>query len=211
MVDGGSNVCVTGDLCSLLDVVNIDPITIFVTIEGAPTSYDDCITKHGLLPMTLTDGTIYYQPCYYCANMVETIISPAAVLASSDVFYSWTQDGFKDPTVPGWIRFSSHDGLATMSFPLQCCDGLYYCDTNVFTINRDPVCFRFQRVSTNTLPSVSRPPSKFKPTTCAQQIESEVWALLFGSPGEGQLDVLPKHVYGTPPVFENHPFHSIFF
>ncbi len=42
-------------------------------------------------------------------------------------------------------------------------------------------------------------------------MESEVWALRFGSPREGQLDMLPKHVNGTPPVFEYHPFHHIDF
>jgi hypothetical protein len=35
--------------------------------------------------------------------------------------------------------------------------------------------------------------------------------LRFGSPGEHQLDVLPSHVIGTPPVFEYHPFRSIDF
>jgi hypothetical protein len=30
-------------------------------------------------------------------------------------------------------------------------------------------------------------------------------------PGEQQLDVLPRHVIGTPPVFEYHPFRSIDF
>ncbi len=101
MVDGSSNVYVTGDVGSLVDIVDIDPITILVALEGAPASYDDCIMKEGLLPLTLSNGTSYYQPCFYCANMVKTIISPAAVLASSNVFSSWTQEGFKDPTLPG--------------------------------------------------------------------------------------------------------------
>ncbi len=35
--------------------------------------------------------------------------------------------------------------------------------------------------------------------------------LRYGSPGKGQLDVLPSHVMGTPPVFEYHPFRSIDF
>jgi hypothetical protein len=35
--------------------------------------------------------------------------------------------------------------------------------------------------------------------------------LLFGSPGKHQLDVLPLHVIGTPPVFEYHPFQYIDF
>ena len=148
MIDGGSNVCITGNLNSLLDVVDIEPITISVAIEGSPTSYDDCITKWGLLPLSLSDGTTYYQTCFYCANMVETIISPAAVLALSDVFYSWTQDGFKDPSKPGSIRFLSHDGLVSMHFPLTCNDGLYYCNTDVYTVDRDPIRIQCRRTTT---------------------------------------------------------------
>jgi hypothetical protein len=209
MIDGGSNICVTGDLNSLLNIVNTKPITISVDIEGSPTSYNDCITKRGLLPLLLSDGTTYYQTCFYCTNMVETIISPAAVLALSNVFYCWTQDGFKDPSKPGSIRFSSHDGLVSMHFPLTCNDGLYYCNTNVYTVNHDPV--RIQCRRTTTTPPYQRPPSKFPPTTKARQVESEVWALRFGSPGEGQMGVLPRHVDGTPPVFEYHPFWFIDF
>jgi hypothetical protein len=48
MVDGGSNVCVTGDLGCLVDVTDINPITILVALEGGPASYNDCITKRGL-------------------------------------------------------------------------------------------------------------------------------------------------------------------
>ena len=205
MIDGGSNVCVTGDLSSLLDVTDIHPITISIALEGDPASYDDCITKRGLLPLTLTDGTTYYQTCFYCANMVETIISPAAVLESSDVFYSWTQEGFKDPTIPGRLRFSSHDGLVSMFFPLRCHNGLYYCDTDIYTVDRDPVRVLCHRTT------VRRPDPKYIPTTKARQVESEVWALRFGSPGEHQLDVLPNHVDGTPSRFEYHPFRHIDF
>jgi hypothetical protein len=93
MIDSGSNVCVMGDLGSLLDVINIKPITISVALEGTLESYNNCITKRGLLPLSLSNGMTYYQACFYCANMVETIISPAAILTSSDVFYRWTQEG----------------------------------------------------------------------------------------------------------------------
>ena len=74
LIDGGSNVCVTGDLNTLLDVTDITPIGISVALDGVPSSIDDKITKRGLLPLTLSDGTTYYQTCFYCANMVETII-----------------------------------------------------------------------------------------------------------------------------------------
>jgi hypothetical protein len=99
-----------------------------------------------------------------------------------------------------------------MHFLLRCRDGLYYCDTNVYTVDRDPV--RPTCARTTALPApppTHRPASKFVPTTRARQVESEVWALRFGSPGEGQLDALPRHVNGVPPVFEYHPFRHIDF
>jgi hypothetical protein len=139
MVDGGSNMCVTGNLSSLLDVTDIKLITILVALEGSPTLYNDCITKCRVLPLSLSDFTTYYQTCFYYANIVETIISPAAVLASSNVVYSWTQEGFKDPLLPGSLRFTSHDGLLSMYFPLSCRDGLYYCNTDVYTVDHNPV------------------------------------------------------------------------
>jgi len=119
LIDGGSNVCVTGDLTILLDVSDINPIDIFVALDGTSTSLDDRITKRGLLPLTLSDGSIYSQTCFFCANMVETIISPAAILASSDVFYYWNQEGCKDPTAPGRIQFTSKDGILSMYFDLE--------------------------------------------------------------------------------------------
>jgi hypothetical protein len=64
LVDGGSNVCVTGDLALLLDVVDITPIPISVAINGNHPTLGDKISKRGLLPLTLSDGTIYYQPCF---------------------------------------------------------------------------------------------------------------------------------------------------
>jgi hypothetical protein len=210
LIDGGSNVCVTGDLNTLLDVTNITPIDISVELDGVPSSVDDKITKRGLLPLTLSDGTTYYQTCFYCANMVETIISPAAVLASSNVFYYWYQEGCKDPSVPGRIRFTSRNGLLSMHFDLQQRDGLYYCSTDVYTVDHDPVRVACHRTQVPP-PATGLPRPIFIPTLKARQIESEVWMLRYGSPGESQLDVLPSHVIGTPPVFEYHPFRSIDF
>ena len=34
LIDGGSNVCVTGDITILLDVSDIDPIDISVALDG---------------------------------------------------------------------------------------------------------------------------------------------------------------------------------
>jgi hypothetical protein len=156
----------------------------------------------------------YFQPCYFCANLVETIILPSAILASSNVFVQWQQIGHKDPTVPGSIRFSNHDGLVSMHFNLSCQDGLYYCDSDVYTVDNAPVHVQCQWVvpTAPLLPRPShRPPLKFTLTTRTRQVESEVWVLCFGSPGEHQLNVLPRHVIGMLPLFEYHPFRSIDF
>jgi hypothetical protein len=154
-VDGGSNVCVTGDLSILLDVININPIAILVALDGGPLSLDDCITKRGLLPLTLADGSTNYQTCFYCANMVKTIISPSAILAASDVFVQWNQEGYKDPSVSGSIRCTSHDGLILMYFKLHCHDGPYSCLSNVYTVDHDPVqvcCHRTVTTSASGVP-----------------------------------------------------------
>jgi hypothetical protein len=86
----------------------------------------------------LEDGSFYYQPCYYCKNVVKTIISLQAILAASDVLMRWTQTGHKDGS-PGAIQFDSDSGLFSITMMLENRDGLYYCPTDIFTVNCDPV------------------------------------------------------------------------
>jgi hypothetical protein len=77
-----------GELPLMVDVVNIEPVPISVALEGASSIFNNCnITKQGLLPLTLSNGTTYYQPCFYCANMVKTNTSPAVILDASDMFF----------------------------------------------------------------------------------------------------------------------------
>jgi hypothetical protein len=132
LINGGTNICVTGDLSTLVNVEAIPPmmpILVAVAVAGDAISSDDCCTKRGYTPLTLDDGTLYWQLCYYCANVVETIISLQAVIVTSDVFTSWTQTGYKDSR-PGSIRFDSADGFLSMSLRLEYVDGLYYCTSN---------------------------------------------------------------------------------
>jgi hypothetical protein len=48
------------------------------------------------------------------------------------------QTGFKDGC-PGQIHFNSLDSLVTMRLDLNCRGGLYYCPTDIFTVDRLPV------------------------------------------------------------------------
>ena len=210
-MDGGANICVTGDLSTLVDTVDINPMPISVAVAGDNITSDDCCTKRGYTPLTLHDGTLYWQLCYYCANVVETIISPQAVVASSDVFTSWTQTGFKDGR-PGFIRFDSTDGFLTMSLRLDYMDGLYYCTSDTYTI--DPTVHTRPRVHRVVHPkphSHLRLPSRYRPTTKSKQLESELWLLRLGLPGVYQLDHLPGNATGLPTEFDYHPFRFIDF
>ena len=85
MMDGGANICVIGLLKLLVDVESIPPLPISIVTKTAKLSLDSCCTKKGLLPLALDGGSVYYQPCYYCKNATETIISPDAILQASDI------------------------------------------------------------------------------------------------------------------------------
>jgi hypothetical protein len=213
LVDSGANICVTGLLETLVDVVSIPALPISVAVHGSNTSLDDCCTHRGLLPLTMEDGSVFYQPCYFCKNVVETIISPQAIVAGSDVFISWQQTGYKDGT-PGRLRFYSDSGLASMTLSLEKRDGLYYAPTDVYTVDHNPVRSltpRVRRIVTPPSHSLRRPKQKFAPVTKSNQTESELWMLRLGSPGEHQLDLLPGNVTGIPSVFEYHPFRFLDF
>lgn len=218
LIDGGSNICLTNRVDILVDVVDIPPLPISVAVDGAAADEDLCCTKKGLLPLSMDDGSVYYQTCYFCENAAETIISPQAIVDSSDVFYSWTQCGYRrDSARDGRLRFDSHDGFVTMSLDLAFKDGLYYCSTDAITVDANPLrptvvsLPRVSRVASKAEPSVRRTPPKVVPTSKARQLESELWLARYAFPGESQLDSLPANVIGTPAVFEYHPFRFIDF
>jgi hypothetical protein len=154
---------------------------------------------------------VYHQTRYYCKNAVETIISPEAIVAGSDTQVHWTQSGHKGDE-PGLIKFSSDSGLYSITINLEKQDGLYYCPTDVFTVDRDPgwpnqpTIHRAAAPPPTTLPRRNR---KFTPVSSDRLTELEVWMFRLGSPGEDQLDLLPGNVTGIPPGFHYHPFRSI--
>jgi hypothetical protein len=132
LINSRANICLTGDLGLLTDVVVIPPMPISVALQGEIT-IDDCCTARGKIPLQLDDGLIYWQDCYYSKNAVKTFISPQAIVDLSDVFQSWHQSGYRigDPTL-GHIRFDSHDGLVSISMTLVHHGGLHHCPTDVY-------------------------------------------------------------------------------
>jgi hypothetical protein len=143
--------------------------------------------------------------------VINTIISPAAILASSNFFYFWNQEGCKSPTIPGRLRFTNKDGLLVVFFDMEYRNGLYYCSMDVVTVGNNPIWVSCSRAQALTLSNTNCLPSKFIPTSIARQVESKVWMLCLGSPGEYQLDVLPNNVINMPAIFEYHPFQLINF
>jgi hypothetical protein len=156
LIDGGANICITGDINSLFDVVKFPPLPISVAVEG-DLLIDGCCTVRGWTPLQLYDGSIYWQVYYYCKNAVETIISPQAILDLSNVFQSWHQTGYRHgASTPGYIRFDSHDGLLSMHMTLVLHDGLHYCPTNVYAVDSMPA-LRYSSTVWKATGSVSLP------------------------------------------------------
>ena len=113
----------------------------------------------------------------------------------------------------GSIRFSSDSGLYSVTLHLEKRDGLYYCPTDVFTVEKDLVHHHIpviQRLAAPTAPAaIPRPSKRYIMVTRDSMTDSEVWMLRLGSPGEQQLDLLPGNVTGIPPGFHYHPFRFI--
>ena len=209
-MDGGANICLTGVLDLLVDVVTITPLPISVATKTGDILMDDCCTKKGLIQLTLADGSVYYQPCYYCKNAVETIISPQAILASSDVLVCWTQTGHKDGS-PGMIQFDTDSGLFSIAMSLEYREGLYYSPTDIFTVDRDPIRCNAPVIRRALVPPnpVTRRYKDYIPVSHNRLTESELWMLRLGSPGKDQLDLFHGKVTGIPPGFQYHPFWFI--
>ncbi len=145
MVDGGADSCLTNILSLLVDFVDIPLLPTSVVVKGSNVKMDHCCTKRGLLLLLLADGNVYYQTCFYCENAVETIISPQAILDGSDIFVDWQQTGYKYNS-PGLLQNSSASGLASMSIVLEKRDGLYYTHTDVYAVDKAPVCPMYPNV-----------------------------------------------------------------
>jgi hypothetical protein len=61
LIDGGANICLTGDLDMLVNVVYIPPLPILVAVNGNAPTLDDSCTQKGYLLLTLSDGSTHWQ------------------------------------------------------------------------------------------------------------------------------------------------------
>jgi len=59
LIVGGANICLTGDLDILVDVVEIPPLPISVAVNGDVPTLDDSCTRRGYLPLQLSDGSTH--------------------------------------------------------------------------------------------------------------------------------------------------------
>jgi hypothetical protein len=64
-MDGGANICITGNLLTMVGVIDISPIAVFITLGGSNVLEDNCCTNRGYIPLTCLDGTIYWQLCFF--------------------------------------------------------------------------------------------------------------------------------------------------
>jgi hypothetical protein len=86
-----------------------------------------------------------------------------------------------------------------MTLTLTKRDGLYYMQTDVFTVDRDPlyhVALMAHRLATPPPPKTRVTHHQYTPVSKAAHTEAELWMLRLGSPGEDQLDMLPGN--GVP-------------
>jgi hypothetical protein len=210
-MDGGTNICITGILGLVFDVVSIPPIPISIATTLGSISIDSCCTKRGLIPLTLSDSSIYYQPCYYCKNAVETIISPEAIVAARNTLVHWTQEGHKGNN-PGSICFSSENSLYSITLSLEKQNGLYYYPMDAFTIDCDTTCPAIPLIKCTAAPPQPATPhcgKRYLPVSQDRMAKSEVCMQGLGCPGEDQLDLLPGNITGIPPSFHYHLFRFI--
>jgi hypothetical protein len=126
LMDGGTNICITNDLSSLIDAVPITLFPLLVATKGNALMLDDHCTMRGLLALPLTSGDYYYQHCYFCKNVTETIIFPKAIMASNNNLTKWMQIGCKGDQ-PGSNEFRGSSDTDTFTIALVKQDGLYYC------------------------------------------------------------------------------------
>jgi hypothetical protein len=130
LMDGGANICITNDISNLMDAVPVPPFLLSVTTKSAKPTLGERCTVWGLLALPTTTGNTIYQPCYFCKQAIETIISPDVILKSNNKLDQWVQISHKGDA-PGLILFCGPSPDDTFTIHLTKCNGLYYCPLGV--------------------------------------------------------------------------------
>ena len=90
---------------------------------------------------------------------------------------------------------------------------MYYCSNNTFLPDSDVIhsltlCMTAETTTVDT-PHQPRSYHPGQPTTCGQQLLSELWTLRLGHYNARQLEHIPDHANNTPSFFSPHPFHFV--
>lgn len=136
LADSGANCCMTADLKAMKNVTKLPiPITIGLAVTGDTTNIQGTECTHvGELPIQCDDGTSIYVRCFYNPNATDTIISPQAIVDSSEEFTEWKQTGRRMGN-PGILTFIGPS--VSKSITLHQNNGLYYCNPTTIPIDNE--------------------------------------------------------------------------
>ena len=231
LADSGANCCMTANKELLKNLRKLEaPITIGVAVcdNGPIKSSAEC-THVGDLTIKCDNGETVITECFYNPYASDTIISPQAIIDSSDEYTIWKQIGRKFGK-PGQLSFIGPESTKTIT--LQQRDGLYFINSETYQIidDRDdmvsremPKCNRLSAYRTETKDDATQTilknqskkqaprQKRYQPASKAKILEAETWYLRMGGCNEKQLDKLTQHATGIPEHFEWHPFRYIDF
>jgi hypothetical protein len=109
VVDGGMNICLTGNTSLLVDVVDLLPLPVLVADEGDGMSMADCCTKPGLLPLKLENGRYTIKR----ATIAPTLLKQSYRLKPFLMVVIYLSNGLKRDTrmtVQDYFAFSEKVG-----------------------------------------------------------------------------------------------------
>ena len=193
----------------LEDITEIEAIPLGIALGEKDSQH---ITKRGYLPLSLTCGTTIRVPMHIHPSANDTIISPEAIMYSTDSIHSWTQTG--TPDGHGSVTFYSKDGRVLLSLNLGAKNRLYFYGVGSTCVGpamsgAGPVseAYSVETVDEKQQAPPAQTRSRKTPVTLGYQLDSELWSVRHGSPGETSMHELAKgRALGIPNGFRFHPF-----
>ena len=121
--DTGANICATGDLHTLRDVINITPRQ--VNSVNKDETQNATLTKMGYKDLMCSDGKHLAVKVFYGPNIDGTIISPQALVKQyNTIFSGWYQAANCD-TNTGHLELIMRDG-GSIQFDMICLENLWF-------------------------------------------------------------------------------------